>query len=235
MQAFDHIRLFIVDDHELIRYAMQSWIQQDKEQSAEALQTPPHQINVVGTASSGADALEALQTALDQSDNAPNFLLIDYQLPDMLGSEVIQKLRANGFSSSRLRALVMTGMENAPVKNILASGANGYLSKQEPSTTFLAAIRRVHTKADELWLNPAEAKRMLNADRALTTAGITAAEKNVLRLLYLTNEEIAEALDISRGTVKNHLNNMYVKLGINSRQEAEEFAVKVGLLPKLHT
>ena len=230
MQQIDTIRLFIVDDHELIRYAMESWMAQDAASS-----TPPPQpaITVVGTASDGKEALEKLSAAW-KTEQTPNFLLIDYQLPAMLGSEVIQTLRSQGISGADLRALVMTGMENAPVKAILASGANGYLSKQEPSTTFLAAMRRIFITPDELWLNPAEAKRMLNADRALTTAGITAAEKNVLRLLDLTNEEIAEALNIGRGTVKNHLNNMYAKLGINSRQEAEEFAVKVGLLPKIH-
>jgi two-component system response regulator DevR len=230
VQHNDTIRLFIVDDHELIRYAMESWMAQDAASS-----TPPPQpaITVVGTASDGKEALTKLSAAW-KTEQAPNFLLIDYQLPDMLGSEVIQTLRSQGISGADLRALVMTGMENAPVKAILASGANGYLSKQELSTTFLAAMRRIFITPDELWLNPTEAKRMLNADRALTTAGITAAEKNVLRLLDLTNEEIAEALNIGRGTVKNHLNNMYAKLGINSRQEAEEFAVKVGLLPKIH-
>lgn len=191
-------------------------------------------ISVVGTASSGADAVAGVR-ALHASQATPNFLLIDFQLPDMLGSDVIQTLRADGIISEQMRALVMTGMENAPVKSILASGANGYISKQEPSTTFLAAMRHVFLKPDDLWLNPAEAKRMLNAERSLTTAGITSAEKNVLRLLYLTNEEIAETLNISRGTVKNHLNNMYSKLGINSRPEAVQFALKVGLLPKIHS
>lgn len=227
------IRLFIVDDHELIRFAMQSWIQQDAAQKAEVNQRHPN-IMVVGTAADGASALRGLEEAL-QSEEPPNFLLIDYQLPDMLGSDVIQRLRANGISSEQLKVLVMTGMENAPVKSILASGANGYLSKQEPSTTFLAAIRRIFSTPDELWLNPAEAKRLVNTDRTLATAGITKSEKNILSLLYLTNEEISEALTISKGTVKNHLNNIYAKLGINSRQEAEEFAVKVGLLPKMHS
>jgi DNA-binding NarL/FixJ family response regulator len=128
--------------------------------------------------------------------------------------------------------LALTGMEAAPVKNILASGANGYLSKQESSATILQAIRHVAAKPDELWLNPAEAKKMVNADRALTMAGITPTEKNVLKLLRLTNEEISEMLNISKGTLKTHLNNIYQKLGINSREEAEEFAVKVGLLSK---
>jgi len=228
VQTTEPIRLFIVDDHELIRYAMESWMVQD---AASSTPSPEPAITVVGTASNGQDALSGVRS-LQKTDTAPNFLLIDFQLPDMLGSEVIQTLRAEGIASAQMRALVMTGMENAPVKSILSSGANGYLSKKESSTTFLAAMRQVFLKPDDLWLNPAEAKRMLNAERSLTTAGITSAEKNVLRLLYLSNEEIAEALNISRGTVKNHLNNMYSKLGINSRPEAVQFALKVGLLPK---
>ncbi|MCU0427984.1 MAG: response regulator transcription factor [Candidatus Kapabacteria bacterium] len=231
MQETAEIRLFIVDDHELIRFAMESWIKQDSEANTEQKSVS---MRVVGTASNGRDAITFISEALT-SEIPPNFLLIDYQLPDMLGSEVIQTLRGKGVETSQLRALVMTGMENAPVKSILSSGANGYLSKQEPSTTFLSAIRRIFAMPDELWLNPSEAKRMLNVDRTLATAGITKTEKIVLSLLYLTNEEISESLSISKGTVKNHLNNIYAKLGINSRQEAEVFAVKVGLLPKMHS
>jgi DNA-binding NarL/FixJ family response regulator len=159
-------------------------------------------------------------------------LLVDFQLPDMLGSEIISALRAQGLTKDSMSVLALTGMENAPVKEILASGANGYLSKTESGETILQAIRHVAEKPYELWLNPAEAKKMVNADRALTMAGITPSEKNVLKMLRLTNEEIAETLDISRGTLKTHLNNIYQKLGINSREEAAEFAVKVGLLPK---
>jgi DNA-binding NarL/FixJ family response regulator len=215
------ITLCIVDDHELIRFAMESWIEQDLTANPDK---PP--ITVVGTAASGKEALEIVPAC------KPRVLLVDFQLPDMLGSEIISALRAQGLTKDVMSILALTGMDNAPVKEILASGANGYLSKQESSGTILQAIRHIAAKPDELWLNPAEAKKMVNADRALSMAGITPTEKNVLKLLRLTNDEIVETLGVTKGTLKTHLNNIYQKLGINSREEAAEFAVKVGLLPK---
>ncbi|TAE21368.1 MAG: DNA-binding response regulator [Candidatus Kapaibacterium sp.] len=218
----DPITLCIVDDHELIRFAMESWIQQDL-QTHSALRP----IHVVGTAENGAEALELIPRV------QPKVLLVDFQLPDMLGSEIISRLRAGGLEKSAMSILALTGMDNAPIKDILASGANGYLSKSESSTSIIQAIRHTAEKPHELWLNPAEAKKMVNADRALSMAGITPAEKNILKMLLFANEEIAETLDISRGTLKSHLNSIYQKLGINSREEAEEFATKIGLLPKV--
>ena len=237
------ITLCIVDDHELIRFAMESWIEQDLTANPDK---PP--ITVVGAAASGKEALELVPVC------KPRVLLVDFQLPDMLGSQIISALRAQGLTKDVMSVLALTGMDNAPIKEILASGANGYLSKQESSATILQAIRHIAAKPDELWLNPAEAKKMVNADyyqccaahrscraeakkmvnadRALTMAGITPAEKNVLKMLRLTNDEIVETLGVTKGTLKTHLNNIYQKLGINSREEAAEFAVKVGLLPK---
>jgi DNA-binding NarL/FixJ family response regulator len=214
------IKLFIVDDHAVIRFAMEAWAAQAS-QSAEAAE-----IQVVGSAENGTDALRLIREA------GPNFLLIDLQLPDMEGTDVIKQLRAEGWTSEKLCILLMTGLETASVKDILASGANGYISKQESSDAFMNAIRNLFRDPSQMWLNPAVAKQMLSSERAMNDAGITAAEKNVLRLIRLSNEEIGEILDISKGTVKNHVANIFQKLGITEREEAVQFAIKVGLIPR---
>jgi DNA-binding NarL/FixJ family response regulator len=211
------IKLFIVDDHAMIRFAMESWV----ERSATA-----SEIVVVGTAENGTDALRLVPAS------GANFLLIDFQLPDMEGTDVIKALRSAGFSSMELPILLMTGMEAAPIKEILASGANGYLSKQESSDVFLRTIQQIHADPLHVAMNPEVAKHLLNAERALSEAGITAAEKNVLKLIRLTNEEIGELLGISKGTVKNHIANIFQKLNVTERDDAVKFAVKVGLIPR---
>jgi DNA-binding NarL/FixJ family response regulator len=214
------IKLFIVDDHAVIRFAMEAW-------SAQASQVNgASEIQVIGSAENGADALRLIPEA------KPNFLLIDLQLPDMEGTDVIQQLRTGGWSSDVLCILLMTGLETAPIKEILASGANSYISKQESSEAFMNAIRNLFRDPSQMWLNPAVAKQMLSSERAINEAGITAAEKNVLRLIRLSNEEIGEILDISKGTVKNHVANIFQKLGITEREEAVQFAIKVGLIPR---
>lgn len=218
MENPESISVFIVDDHEVIRFAMESW-------ATTAGATSPV-IVVVGSAATGEEALARIP------ETNPDVLLIDLQLPDMLGTDVIKHLRNEGWDTQKLRALVMTGLDTASIREILESGANGYLSKQESSDTFMTAIRHIATHPSEVWLNPVIAKQMLSAEKALKEANITVAEKNVLRLIRLSNEEIGELLNISKGTVKNHIANIFQKLGITTREEAVQFAVKVGLIPK---
>ncbi len=220
MNDTDSIKVFVVDDHEVIRFALEAWT------TSASISGTSEVITVVGSAANGADALRLVP------ETQPNVLLIDLQLPDMLGTDVIRQLRENGWDAQKLRAIVMTGLETASVKEILASGANGYLSKQESSETFLAAIRHIATHPSEVWLNPTVAKQMLAIEKAIYETGITTAEKNVLRLIRLSNEEIGELLTISKGTVKNHIANIFQKLGITTREEAVTFAIKVGLIPK---
>lgn len=216
--ALDTINVFVTDDHEAVRFAMESWIKN------KATDEAPY-IQLVGTAPSGAATLTAFKTI------KPHVLLIDVQLADMSGLQVVKTLRQQGMTGDKLSILVMTGNDSISVHDILASGANGYLSKAESGDTFIGAIRWIAQHPNELWLSSAVAQQLVVIDHALHSAGITPVERNVLRLIRLPNKEIAELLSISEGTVKNYISSIYQKLNVSSRLEATKFAVKIGLIP----
>jgi two-component system nitrate/nitrite response regulator NarL len=154
-------------------------------------------------------------------------IVIDIDLPDMLGIEVIRALRNDGFSGT---ILVVSGSNRADIYDILDSGANGYVSKEAEHTVFIEAVLWLLEHPTETWLPPALHRRMLQSDRILQKSGITPAERNILRFVALSNKEIADKLNISESTVKKHLWSIFQKLGIDSRQEAHEFAVSSQLL-----
>ncbi|MBD1208447.1 MAG: response regulator transcription factor [Ignavibacteria bacterium] len=218
MYQGDTINVFVTDDHEAVRFALESWIK------TKAGDEAPY-INLAGTAPTGAETVTALKTL------KPDVLLIDMQLSDTTGLEVIKSLRQKGNTSEKLSILAMTGNENVSVHDILASGANGYLSKAESGDTFIAAIRWIAQHPSELWLSSSVAQQLVVIDHALNSAGITPVERNVLRLIRLPNKEIAELLSISEGTVKNYISSIYQKLNVGSRLEATKFAARIGLIP----
>lgn len=218
MYQGDTINVFVTDDHEAVRFALESWIKTKSGNDAPF-------INLVGTSSTGEDTIRSLKTL------KVDVLLVDMQLGDTSGLDVIKTLRQKGSTSDKLSILAMTGNENVSVHDILASGANGYLSKAESGDTFISAIRWIAQHPTELWLSSSVAQQLVVIDHALNTAGITPVERNVLRLIRLPNKEIAELLNISEGTVKNYISSIYQKLGVSSRLEATKFAAKIGLIP----
>lgn len=217
----DTVSVFVTDDHEAVRFAIESWIQ------SKSTADLPH-IIVAGASSTGVETLQVIEKI------KPDVLLIDVQLSDMSGLDVIRQLRQKGMDSLMLSILAMTGNDNVSVPDILASGANGYLSKSESGDTFINAIRWIAQNPTELWLSSAVAQQLVVTEHALNSAGITHVERNVLRLIRLPNKEIAEMLSISEGTVKNYISSIYQKLGVSSRLEATKFATKIGLIPPSH-
>ncbi len=217
----DTINVFVTDDHEAVRFAIESWIK------SKATAETPH-ITVAGTSPTGAETLKVIGTV------KPDVLLIDVQLADMSGLDVVRKLRQKGMDNSVLSILAMTGNDSVSVPDILASGANGYLSKAESGDTFINAIRWIAQNPTELWLSSTVAQQLVVTEHALNSSGITHVERNVLRLIRLPNKEIAEMLNISEGTVKNYISSIYQKLNVGSRLEATKFATKIGLIPPSH-
>jgi DNA-binding NarL/FixJ family response regulator len=213
-------RLFLVDDYEIVRHGLAMAI---VEFFAE---NPAYSINarVVGNAANGKEALERIPT----SD--ANIVFVDVMMPDMSGLTLIRRLREMGLSKERLRILVVTELTTPNIREMFASGANGYISKQEPTELFAEALRALLQDPHTSWLQPEVARDLVKIEYTLKTYELTPAEIELIQLLHLTNPEIAECLGITVGTVRNHLANIYSKLNVSTRKDVVTFAKRLGLV-----
>ncbi len=232
------VRVLVVDDQQLIRDGIASLLRvQDG-------------ISVAGTATNGQEALEqaiALQ---------PDVILMDVRMPFMNGVEAtIQVLK----QLPSCRILMLTTFDDDEyVRDAMRAGARGYLLKDLPAQDLANAVRAVsqgvyqfdatviermigtlgspHTaRKNEVGerMTPALPATKANATAdALHSAGLTNREVEVLRLIATgaTNREVADSLVISEGTVKNHLSNIFSRLGLRDRTQAVMYAREHGFL-----
>ena len=208
------IRVLIADDHPVVRRGLIS-----------LLRTEPS-LELVGEAENGAEAVE-LTRSLE-----PDVILLDLVMPKMGGLEAIVKIRQENPSA---RILVITSFaDDDKVFPAIKAGASGYLLKEAPPEMLVQAIRDVHR--GESWLHPTIARKLigeLHQPPALppTTDPLTQRELDVLRLVArgLTNQDIAEELVISEGTVRFHVSNILGKLHLANRTQAALYALQEGL------
>jgi DNA-binding NarL/FixJ family response regulator len=203
------IRVLIVDDHEMIRFGIRRWLEAEDD------------IEVISEVSGGAAAITQA-TAL-----TPDVMILDLHLPDMHGVEVIRTLRAGG---SEVPILVMTGYERRRARAVLEAGANGFLTKVESRERVLEAVRWAASREEGRWISPTIANELLDSDRQIANANFTKSELKVLAIIERPTAEIATALFLSEGTIKNHLTAIYQKLGLPGRSEAAAWARRQGLL-----
>lgn len=213
-------RIFLVDDHEVVRHGLEMSLTNYLEEHPAIELT----IRFVGVAKTGEEALAQLPAS------GANVALIDIALPDMSGLEVIRRLRQSGSGKDHLHILVVTELTAPNVRAIFAVGANGYLDKQEDSSVFIEALRSILHEPLRSWMQPAVAQQLLKVDVALKAYQLTRQEIEVLQHIHLSNPEISEVLNISTGTVRTHLSNIYDKLNVPSRKEAFEIARRLGLV-----
>jgi two-component system, NarL family, response regulator YdfI len=209
------IRVFLVDDHEVVREGLRRML------ASCAWMT------IVGSAATGEEALEQIPAL------APDVTLLDLSLPGMPGLDVLQRLRATwpGF-----KVIVLTVHDDQDlVLGAVRWGAQGYVLKQASKEELTHAIRTVARGAH--YFSP-QVKAMASGDRPAEAQGLsgpllTPRELEVLRLVSAgaANKEIAEALYLSADTVKTHLANIYKKLGVEGRAHAVAVALRQGLLP----
>jgi len=205
------IRIFLVDDHEMVREGLKLMLSHYDD------------IDVVGEAGTGREAVSRV------SIEKPAVVLLDLQLPDMPGLEVLACLQQLPTPPA---VLVLTVHDDDDfVIGAARLGARGYVLKHTSHEELALAIRRI--ASGELYFGPEVSGALVNLDRRLQAqALLTERERDVLRLLAagLANREIGKRLYLSPDTVKTHLGNIYRKLGVDGRTQAVVAALSKKLL-----
>ncbi len=166
----------------------------------------------------------------------PDVVVLDLQLPDVSGVEVINGLR-EVVGEVRILMLSASG-EQRDVLDAMKAGANGYLLKSAGLTDFLDAVER--TAAGDTVFTPGLAGLVLGEFRRLAvepagadpaTPKLTDRETEVLRLVAkgLSYRQIADRLVLSHRTVQNHVQNTLGKLQLHNRVELTRYAIEQGL------
>jgi two-component system nitrate/nitrite response regulator NarL len=208
----DVLTLLMIDDHPLFRRGVVQ------------LLTESSQFEVVGEASSGREGLD-LAARLK-----PDMILLDLNMQDMSGIEVLKAIRSRDFDT---RVVMLTvSDEAADLIGALRAGADGYLLKEmDPDHLVgklkLAAAGEV-TLTERLTRLLAHSMRETNKPRDPDEAGLTEQERRILDLIAqgMNNKLIARELAISDGTVKVHVKHLLRKLNLHSRLEAAVWAVE---------
>ena len=211
------IRVLLVDDHLAFRQPLAFMLMREPD------------ISIIGQAGSVAEARPLLPEA--------DIALIDLDLPDGEGIDLIEELRA---SNPRALALVLTGhSSDVALAQAVEAGAAGVLLKTRAVSEVTDAIRRLH--AGEALLSVRETIEMLrlitrqreqHRTVQATIARLTPREREVLQALAagLSDREIAQQFHVSTETVRTHMVNLLHKLEVDSRLEALVFAVKHDLV-----
>jgi DNA-binding NarL/FixJ family response regulator len=208
------IKLLVVDDHEVVRAGLKSLFSGTD-------------IKIIAEASSGE---AAVRLALK---HRPNVVLLDVRMPDGDGLTALNRIK---LEHPELPVLMFSGFENPGyIARAVALGASGYVLKGTTKDKFLNAIRRA-AAGESIWARE-ELRRLTSAlatpkpNASEVEAPLTKRENEVLRQLTLglTNKEIADSLEISYETVKEHVQHVLKKIGVTDRTQAAVWAVRKGL------
>lgn len=209
------VKVMIADDHSMIREGLKQLLELEGD------------FEVIAEACDGEDCLEKLATV------TPDILLLDINMPKMNGLEVLQKMKDK---KMKVKVLVLT--VHNEVEYLLKAvdiGVNGYLLKDSESAELKKAILSVVNGEDYIQpsLIPVLNAKMIdrNHDSALIE-DLTRRELEVLKLLAVGkyNKEVAEELEISERTVKNHVSNIFKKIHVTDRTQAAVFAIRNNLI-----
>ncbi|MBH0027306.1 response regulator transcription factor [Pseudoalteromonas sp. SWN29] len=203
------IKVYLVEDQALVRDAIAALLSLD------------FNIEIIGQASNGQDALNAIE-ALD-SDLLPDIILTDIEMPTMNGIELSEKIAAK---FPAIKMVIMTTFSRAGyIRRSLSSGVKGFILKEAPSEDLINALKKV--MQGQKVIDPELAINALDDADPLTDK-----ERKALKLASdgLKTSEIAKQLFISEGTTRNYLSDAIAKLNATNRIDAARIAKQKGWL-----
>src|SRR5437870_11796982 len=206
------IRILLADDHAIFRDGLRKLLDADDE------------VTIIGEASNGNECIRML-TKLK-----PDILLLDLRMPDKDGLAVLEEVN---FDSLPTRVIVLTAAEDErDAVRAMRLGARGIVLKQSASDLLVQSIHRVH--GGEICMDSRIMAEVMKAFAETSDNGrrrdkplLSDREKEIVQLVAqgYRNKEIAEKLIISEQTVKNHLHNIFDKLGVSDRLELALYAI----------
>ena len=205
------VKVMLTDDHVLMREGIKHLLEFDGS------------VGVIEEASDGVECLEKLEKV------TPDILLLDINMPDMNGIEVLEELKKR---NSNIKVLILT--VHSEVEYLIRAidiGANGYILKDSGSAELKQAINTIMNNDSYIQpsLLPALNSRLINRDiDKEKLESLTKRELEILKQVVggMFNKEIAASLHISERTVKNHLSNIFKKIDVSDRTQAAVFAIR---------
>jgi len=210
------IRIVIADDHPIFRDGLRKLLMLEED------------FRVVAEARDGKEVLEVLD------EHQPDILLLDLKMPGLDGLTALQKLQN---ARTKTKVIVLTASEDKnQFVQAMKFGTCGIVLKQTATELLIKSIRKVH--AGEIWLDshttaavmrqfssPMESTPLGGRDRDRSPLSQREREIVVLVAQGFKNKEMAEKMFISEQTVKNHLHNIFDKLGVSDRLELALYAI----------
>lgn len=203
------IKIIIADDHKMVREGIRQLLELDGD------------IQVIAEADDGKQCIELLKK------QKPDVLLLDINMPNMNGLEVLEKLKTQRIEQKVLILTIHNEVEY--LLRAVEIGVNGYVLKDSNSNVLKKAIMTIYNGENYIQSSLVPyLKFKLEKKMSKHPDNLTRREMEVLKLLTrgMFNKEIADLLSISEKTVKNHVSNIFKKINVSDRTQAAVYAIK---------